>query len=177
MILKPAQTSFNIESEEVLYTDQPITCVDHAFLQLLKTRASNTARKRIRLCTHPNPEDALHEMLIVLHRDTYVPPHAHRNKSESYHMIEGTLDIVLFQEDGRPQTIIPMTAAKEGIFYYRLSDERFHTVLPGSEWVVFHETTNGPFRRDETLYASWAPDNADDPERQQSYLQGLRGWK
>jgi cupin fold WbuC family metalloprotein len=167
-------TTFHVESEEVLYTDQTITCVDRPFLEMLKTRAMETERKRIRLCTHANLEDGLHEMLIVLHRDTYVPPHAHQGKSESYHLIEGGLDVVIFQDDGTPDLVIPLSVDGQGGFYYRLSEQRFHTVLVKSEWVVFHETTNGPFRRENTVFPSWAPGQGDDPLLQQRYLDGLR---
>ncbi len=173
MIARPPPPTFSTESQEVLYTDRAITCIDREFLDELKSMAGATKRKRIRICAHPDSEDTLHEMLIVLHRDTYVPPHAHHNKSESYHMIEGALDIVLFDDAGTPQTVVPLSADK-GIFYYRLSEPRFHTVLPGSEWVVFHETTNGPFRRDETTYAAWAPGNGDAAASQQAYLDKLR---
>jgi cupin fold WbuC family metalloprotein len=174
MIGKAPEISFTSESDEVLYSDHPITCVDHSFLKLLKLRAAANPRKRIRLCSHPSPEDRLHEMLIVHHREAYVPPHIHRNKSESYHLIEGSLDIVLFDDEGTPQTHIPLTAQPPGFFYYRLSDERFHTVLPTSEWVVFHETTNGPFRREECQNASWAPALDAGEAVQQAYIKMLR---
>ncbi|MBF0447829.1 MAG: cupin fold metalloprotein, WbuC family [Magnetococcales bacterium] len=167
-------TTFTVESEEVLYTDRAITCVGGAFVTELKKRAMQTGRKRIRLCTHPHAGDLLHEMLIVLHRQTYVPPHSHPDKSESFHLIEGALDVVLFDEAGRPQSAIPMAHSSQAVFYYRLSDSRFHTVLPQSEWVVFHETTNGPFRPEQTVMAPWAPGNAADRADQQTYLRGVR---
>jgi len=33
--------------------------------------------------------------------------------------------------------------------------------MPQSPWVVFHEATNGPFNREDTVYATWAPDDND----------------
>ncbi|MBF0192926.1 MAG: WbuC family cupin fold metalloprotein [Magnetococcales bacterium] len=171
---KSIKTTFEVESEEVLYTDQKTTCVDREFLETLKNRAAATKRKRIRLCVHANPDDALHEMLIVHHRDTYVPPHAHLNKSESFHMIEGALDIITFNENGTPKNIIPLSTNADDYLYYRLSDATFHTVIPRSEWVIFHETTNGPFRREETLFATFAPDNNADIDIQKRYLAKLR---
>jgi cupin fold WbuC family metalloprotein len=173
-MIKSIKTTFEIESEEVLYTDQKTTCVDRQFLETLITRAAATKRKRIRLCVHSNPDDNLHEMLIVHHRDTYVPPHAHKNKSESFHMIQGALDIVLFNEDGTPKIAIPLSTDADDYLYYRLSDATFHTVIPRSEWVIFHETTNGPFKREETLFAHYAPNNSADIDLQQAYLAKLR---
>ena len=31
-----------------------------------------------------------------------------------------------------------------------------------SERVIFHETTNGPFRREDTIFAPWAPEESDE---------------
>ena len=52
------------------------------------------------------------------------------------------------------------------IFYHRLADAWFHTVIPTSEMVVFHETTNGPFRRQDTIFAPWSPPEDDRPGRE-----------
>ncbi len=45
--------------------------------------------------------------------------------------------------------------------YYRMPDEVFHTILITSEWLVFHETTAGPFDPSRTSFPDWAPDGSD----------------
>lgn len=165
-------------SEEVFYADGPITKVTAGDIATLKARAAGNRRRRSRLCAHPGTDDGLHEMLIVHSRGAYVPPHRHRGKSESFHMIEGELDVVIFTEDGGIREVISMAAPGEKNsgrpFYYRLSDSYFHTVIPVSEVVVFHETTNGPFRREDTDFAAWAPAESDPPAAQAAFLDGLR---
>ena len=42
-------------------------------------------------------------------------------------------------------------------FYYRMAEPLFHSVLVRSATVIFHETTNGPFRREDTEFAPWSP--------------------
>ena len=44
---------------------------------------------------------------------------------------------------------------------YRLSNELWHMVIPLTEFVIFHETTNGPFIKEETDFSVWAPDGKD----------------
>ena len=127
-------------------------------VEQLQTLAAGTARHRVRLCAHQDTADALHEMLIVLDSATYVRPHRHPGKSESFHMIAGALRVVIFREDGEVADVIRMGDYASGRpFYYRLAEPAYHTVLPERERVVFHETTNGPFRREDTEFAPWAP--------------------
>ncbi|MEO5336316.1 MAG: WbuC family cupin fold metalloprotein [Magnetospirillum sp. WYHS-4] len=147
-------------TEEVLYTTLAGTHVDEADVAALKTMAATNARRRIRLCAHPGVEDSLHQMLIVHARGNYVPPHRHPGKSESYHMVEGDLDVVIFDDAGRIESHLTLGPTGSGKpFFYRLSESRFHTLIPRSDWVVFHEITNGPFRREEMVIAPWAPDD------------------
>ena len=174
---------FTEVDEEILYTKDVITKVDQADIDYLKTRASTNRRKRIRLCTHPNVEDALHEMLIVHHKGNYVPPHKHLGKSESFHVIEGKLKIVLFGDEGKIHDVIRLasSASKGSFFYYRLSESLYHTVIPISDVVVFHETTNGPFRREDMVIPEWAPDDSAGDGVTRAYMEGLNeqigGWK
>src|SRR3990172_1590735 len=141
-------TKFN---DEVLYTDDPIVQVSRADIQGLKQAALSNPRRRIRLCGHRNINSTLHEMLIVHTKGTYVHPHKHLNKSESFHVVEGIADIVVFDDSGKVTAVVPMGDYASGRkFFYRLSDPWFHTLLITSEFFVFHETTNGPFVKTDT---------------------------
>ena len=165
--------NFDMINEEVLYTTDEITKINAKDINMLKSKASNNPRKRMRLCAHNNTEDTLHEMLILLARGAYFRPHKHINKSESFHIIEGNLSVVIFGESGDVQEVIKMGSFSSGdMFYYRISESYFHTVIPESDLVVFHETTNGPFQRDDTSYAVWAPVE-EDSEGQKRFLEDL----
>ncbi len=154
-------TKFN---EEVLFTIDKITEVTLKDIEFLKTQAAATQRKRIRFCSHLTVEDTLHEMLIVHTKGAYVRPHKHLNKIESFHIIEGNLDVIIFDNDGEIIRTINMSDYASGkTFYYRLSENLYHTVIPATDHVVFHETTHGPFMREATSFASWAPDENNYP--------------
>jgi cupin fold WbuC family metalloprotein len=151
-------------NEEVLFTSDPITSVTAKDVAFLKERASQNHRKRVRLCAHRDVEDPVHEMLIVHTKGTYVRPHKHLNKIESFHIIEGRLKVVTFDDAGGITDVFSMGDYSSGeTFFQRASEGCFHTVIPVSELVVFHETTNGPFRREETVFAPWAPAEDDRP--------------
>ncbi len=152
----------NKENDEVFRSGGPLTMVTDEDIRFLKERAAKNERRRVRLCAHPGDSDRLHEMLIVHMKDAYVPPHKHVNKSESFHMVEGRLTVFIFDDDGRVTETISMGEVGSGrVFFYRLSSSLYHSVLPESDFVVFHETTNGPFDRRDMIVAPWAPAEGD----------------
>ena len=164
-------TPFN---EEVFYTDETVTKVNKEDVAWLKSKALMNKRLRARLCSHPSVNDALHEMLIVHVKDTYIRPHKHPQKSESFHIIEGQLQVIIFSETGEIKEIIEMGEYLSGrCFYYRLAKGLYHTVIPSSDVVVFHEVTNGPFNRADMLFADWSPAE-DDTQAQVGFLNELK---
>ena len=147
---------------EVLVADEPIVQVSRADVEFLKASAAQNERKRIRLCTHPHVDDRLHEMLIVHAKEAYVRPHKHLNKTESVHIIEGLVDVIVFDDVGNIIEVIRMGDYASGYrFYYRMSSPYYHTLLIRSDILVFHETTNGPFDPADTVFAPWAPAESD----------------
>lgn len=148
-------------NEEVLFAADKIVQVKREYIYFLKERVRHNQRKRIRLCTHKNIDDELHEMLIVLTKGAYIRPHKHLNKSESFHIIEGSVDVIVFDDEGHIIEVIQMGDYSSGsTFYYRISDPYYHTPLIRSDFLVFHETTNGPFTRSDTIFAPWAPEES-----------------
>lgn len=149
-------------NDEVLVAEAPIVRVSGADIASLKQQALTNPRQRIRICTHPDTSDRLHEMLIVHTRGTYVRPHKHLNKSESVHIIEGEVDVVFLDDAGAVSDVVRLGDYRSGReFYYRVGSPLYHTLLITSEFLVFHEITNGPFRREETVFAPWAPEESD----------------
>jgi cupin fold WbuC family metalloprotein len=145
-------------NEEVFYSTSPIVTVGQEDVALINKKASETAGMRCRICTHRDPESNLHEMFIALAKGSYIHPHSHPGKAESVHIISGEVDIVFFDKQGEIVSVCRMGDYSTGsIFYYRIEEPVFHTLLIHSERLVFHETTNGPFRLEETQFAPWAP--------------------
>ena len=101
-------------------------------------------------------------MIIVFRRDSYIIPHKHVGKSESFHIIEGKAAVIIFDELGNVERIINMGEYHTGLTTtYRLNDNRWHTVIPMSEILILKEVTSGPFVKSESLVAAWAPDEKD----------------
>jgi len=151
-------SKYKAVSAEVFQAEGPVSAFDAKMIDALAQAARVAPRKRCRICFHPSNSDLLHEMLIALSRETYVRPHRHHGKSESFHMIKGALTVLIFNESGEiTQSIDLDEPGTGGTFYYRLSAPLYHMVIPRSDVVVFHETTNGPFSPDSTDFADWSP--------------------
>lgn len=160
-------------NDEVFYTTNDLTTVNTDDIAFLKAIGAKSSRKRARLCVHKDNSDSLHEMLIFLGRDSYIRPHKHANKSESFHMVEGQLVVIMFDEHGNIlRTIFMGEYSNNQVFYCRFAGDCFHSVVVLSEFAIFHETTNGPFHPDDTAYASWAPDEKDS-EAKSKYLDSM----
>ena len=70
--------------------------------------------------------------------------------------------MVVFDDNGRIEKLMELGDYASGrTFYYRMTEPSFHTLIIRSDVLVFHETTDGPFDRKDTLFASWAPEDGD----------------
>jgi cupin fold WbuC family metalloprotein len=160
---------------------QTIVRVADDQIAFLEGELVGSATGRTRLCAHASNDSTVHEMLIALTTSSYVQPHRHAGKSESFHMIAGEIDIVLFSSSGDIAEVISLAPyGQGGTFFYRLSSDLFHTVLVKGAHASFHETTGGPFRREDTVFAEWAPaqqSHAAVIDYQQSLRARVATWK
>lgn len=149
-------------NNEIFVVKESIVSLGGDEISLLKSLAMESPRRRARICAHRSNEDTLHEMLIAISAISYIHPHKHIAKSESFHIIEGEVDVILFDENGAITKIVKLGMQGSGMnFFYRLSEARFHTLVIHSEILVMHEVTNGPFNKLHTILAPFAPPEED----------------
>jgi cupin fold WbuC family metalloprotein len=142
----------------IFYAPGALITADASMIAFLKAAAMRTPLKRARVCAHPSPETIQHDMLIVSHRDTYVAPHRHFGKSETMLVIEGLADAIIFDEAGGVVQHMQMGPVASGrVFFYRMPERTYHSLLIDSEVLVFVESTKGPFRAQDSENAPWAP--------------------
>jgi len=159
------------QSPEVVYNASPVCPVSRGTIDELKRRAGRNTRRRARLCLHRDPADLIHQMVIVHRRDAYVRPHMHR-KPEAVQAIEGCFHLVFFDESG--EVTGSRLVGGEGDIVVRMEAGTWHTMLPASDWIVFHEITQGPFTGwGDSVFAPWAP-GEDQVDAVASFLERLR---
>lgn len=153
--------NFVRQSAEVYQSEGPVVAIGAGDVATLQSAVASSPRGRVRINVHPGVADALHEMFIAIKADSYIHPHKHLGKSESFHLVHGAVDVVIFDDEGEIRQIVALAASGGKPFYYRLSAPLFHTLLVRSDLLIMHETTNGPFRANETVLASFAPAEGD----------------
>ena len=150
------------QSNEVIIADERIVRLSRLEIEAMEAALALSERGRSRICAHGDSTEVLHEMIIILSGSSYIRPHKHFAKSESFHIVQGELDVVIFDEQGSIADVVPMGCyGSDRNFFYRMADPLFHTVIVRTDKVIFHETTNGPFKREETVFAPWSPEESD----------------
>ena len=138
---------------------EDIYVLKHEFLNYLKKKAYKSKKKVYRYCVHKSNDHLTQEMIIVFHKDTIVTPHRHpRGRSESYHVIEGAMNVYFFNDEGKAINAIKLEEqSRKNFFYYRLSSHTWHMPMPTTEFMIYHETITGPFvdREKDIEYPSW----------------------
>lgn len=138
--------------------DADVGTVSADLIKMLKGMAGDHPRQRSRVLLS-NEDSGVQEMVIVLKKGSYIRPHRHpKHKSESYHVIEGELEVRLFNEDGTEHRTIKLNAETP---LYRLQNGWYHQPVPVSDWVVYHETYQGKFKKEKDVeYGPWATPEA-----------------
>jgi len=163
--------NFKKVNDEVFLAYDDIVKLDARAIHFVKDKAHFSPKKRARICAHKQPEDLLHEMVIAILAESYIRPHRHHNKIESFHLIEGKADIIIFHDDGSIRDVVQL--GKENCFYYRLNFPAYHTLIIQSSVLVIHEITNGPFDVTMADYAVFSPPE-DDRSQVNHYLMTLK---
>lgn len=145
-------------TKNAIYNKNNLHVLDNQLIDTLKEKALQSDSKRYRFCLHHSNAHLTHEMIIVFHEDTILSPHRHPvGRSESYHIIEGTMNQYFFDDEANVINAIRLGEKENNItFYYRLSSNTWHLPVPTSEYVVYHETITGPFTSESDIqYPSW----------------------
>ncbi len=123
---------------------------------MLKREVVSCRRHRVRICTHPHVNAALHEMFVCYSNKVAIQPHKHLGKDEIFHVLEGLMDVILYNDTGDVQRVIRMGDYASGLpFCLRNPMDVFHSVVVRTPFAVLHEATPGPYIRPATVYASW----------------------
>lgn len=124
--------------------------------------AGASPRLRMNHNFHSGPADNPHRFLNVLLLGTYIPPHRHSSppKPESFLVLEGMADVLLFDDGGAVTARYRLGAeSPEGrLWGVDISPGVWHTILPRTSRVICFEVKPGPWvAASDKEFASWAP--------------------
>lgn len=147
--------------------------VDLTHLAELKQQALGSPRKRSNYNLHDTLDAPVQRLAIHLHPDTYIRPHKHleQNKWELMLILDGEMDLVLFDDSG-------LITARHPFHYnsvraVEIPPNTWHSIATGEKGATIMEIKEGPYTpiTSEGL-ASWSPEeaNTDDVSRFKLWL-------
>jgi len=152
-------------NSEVEFNQTDVLSINSEWINRIKRLAKSNDSNKYRTCIHFSDKDHVHEMLVVHTSKTYVRPHKHRINGESLQIIEGEATAIIFNDDGTiSEAFMVGEPSSKHPFYYSMNKAVFHMLYIYTDYLIFKETTKGPFVRDDTLFPDWAPDGKDKNE-------------
>lgn len=145
--------------------------IDLEIVKQLRELSAKNGKCNARICLHISPTANFHEMIILEYGGYYYRPHKHLTKGESCHIIEGEVAFLIFNDNGAVEASNIMS--KERNLISRVGINRWHTVIPITEYAIYHESKPGPYiGQGDSVYPDWAPDGSDSMEAQK-YIEQL----
>lgn len=118
--------------------------VGRELLREMYAESCSRGSANLRVCLHPSADHSFHQMVILEWRGRSFPAHRHPTKSESYHLLSGEMDVLIYDTDG---TVRSRTRLDKDNPIMRVGPEDFHGIEVVSEHVIYHEVKPGPFVR------------------------------
>jgi cupin fold WbuC family metalloprotein len=139
-----------------------VKLISAALFDAVANLATASPRRRMNHNFHAAPADNPHRFLNVLLRGTYIRPHRHSAppKSETFLVLEGVADVILFDDRGSITARYSLGAdGPEGRMWgIDLPPGVWHTILPRTARVVCFEVKPGPWEpATDKEFAPWAP--------------------
>lgn len=139
-----------------------VKVIDEALFRSVAEQAAASPRNRMNYNFHADAMDNAHRFLNVLRRGTYIRPHRHADppKAESFLVLQGAADLILFNGAGvvlaRYRLGVESEAGKT--WGVDLEPGVWHTIVALTEVVVCFEVKPGPWEpSSDKEFAPWAP--------------------
>ncbi len=136
-------------------------------------KALQSPRKRMNYNFHPELSDPVQRLLNALEPWTYIRPHRHAGKEESFVILRGSALAVVFNDDGsiRDHFILNHAGGNLGVEF---EENCYHMLTALEPHSVVYEIKEGPFiPHTEDTSAPWAP--AEGTPEAMDFLAGVFG--
>jgi cupin fold WbuC family metalloprotein len=131
--------------------------IDTHLLDEVSAKAKGSPRLRMNHNFHPELNDPVQRLLNALEPWTYIRPHKHTKKEESFVLMRGSVLAVTFNEDGsiRDHYILNASIGHLGVEF---EEDTYHMLTALQPNSVVYEIKEGPFiPHSEASSAPWSP--------------------
>ena len=130
-------------------------------LDEVTVKAKQSPRLRMNHNFHPELSDPVQRLLNALEPGTYIRPHKHFTREESFVILRGTALAVTFNDDGSIYKFSLLNREK-GVLGVEFEENMFHMLISLESGTVVYEIKEGPFiPHSSESQADWAPEEGD----------------
>ncbi len=135
--------------------------ITDTLLEELDRKAQASPRLRTNHNLHEAPEAPIQRLVVKLRQGTYIRPHRHPQRWELGLVLQGRMDLVLFDDQGTLTERITMTPVR-GTLAVELPKAQWHSYIAVSDAATFFEVKEGPYDPATAgEFATWAPAEGD----------------
>ena len=150
----------NKKTYKFLYNN--FNVIDNKFIHAIKKRVILNKLNKFKVCLHKNKNYPVQEMINFNYGFNYYRPHKHLlNINESYHLIEGSMEIYILDDNCKVKKKIKLSAKRKNTYnssiIFKINKPLYHFVVPVSKWLIYHEVTTGPWSKKFIKYADFSP--------------------
>jgi len=148
---------FTQVSDTIFRSERQIVTVSMQQLEPIVESSRSSPSGRARLCCHVSETDKLQEMFIALQERVEIEESVHLKKDESLVVLKGKGRYIFPAEDGSQREMLQLSnldSNKESDHHFFMRINRYisHKIKIDSPFVLIHEATTGPFRKQDTDY-------------------------
>ena len=123
-----------------------IQVINQQLLDETSAKAQENERLRINYNIHSDLEDPVNRLLNALEPGTVVPIHRHLHpyKNESFVVLRGELDVLLYDDEGQLTERITLNP-KKGNYGIDIPGEVWHSMEVKEKGTVIYEVKAGPY--------------------------------
>lgn len=146
--------------------------ITEELLDNVTAQAKENDRLRMNYNFHETMDAPVHRMLNALEPGTYLPPHRHSDKEETYLVLRGRLMAFFYDEEGNVTEKICLNPL-EGRYGLEIPPRTWHSIIALESGTVIFEIKKGPYQplSPEDM-ASWAP-APDDVEGVKAFVERM----
>lgn len=135
--------------------------ITEELLDSVTAQAQANSRLRMNYNFHTSMDEPVHRMLNALEPGTYLPPHRHTDKEETYLLLRGKMWVFFYDESGKVTEKVLLDPLK-GNYGLEIPAGTWHSIVVLETGTVIFEIKKGPYYPlpSEDL-ASWAPAPSD----------------
>lgn len=135
--------------------------ITEELLDYVTSQAKVNPRLRMNYNFHTSMGEPIHRMLNALEPESYLPPHRHTDKEETYLVLRGSMWVFYYDESGNVLERV-LLSPSEGKYGLEIPTGTWHSIVVLESGTVIFEMKKGPYQplAPEDL-ASWAPAPSD----------------